>query len=133
MHGPQSMGALQSFYFINMNNQITLEEALRLVTFIKDNAGKWRVSNVCDHVHGDVHGDVDGNVRGDVCGDVCGVVHGDVCGHVHGDVDGSVGGTISGKKWAFIETPREKLARLIKEKGDQELLKAFNELEDSDD
>lgn len=96
-----------------MTEQITLEEALQLVTFYKYNDGKWRVCLV----HGDIRGDVDGSVWGDVSG----------------NVDGNVYGTISGKKWTYIETPREKLARLINESGNAELIETFNQLEDSDD
>ena len=87
-----------------MTDQITLEEALQLVNYVQDDAGKWHV----------------------------GIVWGNVRKTVMGNVGGTVLGTISGNKWAYIETPRQKLARLIKEKGDQELIKAFNELEDSD-
>ena len=115
-----------------MTDQITLEEALKLVTFTKDRAGKWFVGNIYGNVPGNIFGDVSGCILGDVSGYIYGNVGGTVEGNVEGDVCGNVGGTISGKKWAFIETPREKLARLIKEKGDQELIKAFNELEDSD-
>ena len=96
-----------------MTEQITLEEALELVTFIKDSAGKWHVGNVRGHVRGDVYGDVGGNIGG--------------------NVSGMVWGTISGKKWAYIETPREKLARLINESGNAELIETFNQLEDSND
>jgi hypothetical protein len=132
-----------------MTDQITLEEALRLVTFIKDSAGKWCVDNVHDNVLGSVQGSVQGNVGGNVGGAVRGDVRGyiegsvldDVCGDVWGNVGrnvgrnvgGSVLGTISGKKWAFVETPREKLSRLINESGNAELIETFNQLEDSDD
>lgn len=108
-----------------MTEQITLEKALELVSFTKDRAGKWFIGNI--------YGNVLGNIYGHVEGDVCGNVGGNVGGGVGGNVCGYVRGTILGKKWAFIETPREKLARLIKEKGDQELIEAFNQLEDSDD
>lgn len=115
-----------------MTEQITLEKALQLVTFTKDSAGKWRVGIVHGNVYDDVCGDVRGSVRGDVDGNVFGNVGGNVHGYVWGNVGGNVWGTISGKKWTSFETPREKLARLINEKGDQELIEAFNELEDSD-
>lgn len=108
-----------------MNNQITLEEALRLVTFVKEGAGKWFIGNIYGNVLGNIYGDVEG----DVCGDVGGTVDGHVEGNVRGTVGGNVGGTISGKKWAFIETPQEKLARLIKESGNAELIEAFNQVE----
>lgn len=86
-----------------MTDQITLEEALKLVEFefilIQ---GAWRVKHVkCD---------------------------------VWGAVWGTVWGTISGRKWQFIETPREKLKRLIDEGANkEELLAVVHQLEDSDD
>jgi hypothetical protein len=55
--------------------QITLEEALELITFEQDHDGEWYVS----HVHGDVYGNINGNVYGDVCGFITGnvdAVHG---------------------------------------------------------
>lgn len=99
-----------------MTNQITLEEALKLVQFKQDPLGTWCVENV----KGDVFGNV-GNVFGNV-------------GNVKGNVGGNVGGTIAGRKWQFIETPKEKLKRLIDEGADKDqLLEAFNQLEESDD
>lgn len=116
-----------------MTEQITLEEALQLVSFTKEGGVNWRVGMV----HGDIDGNVDGNVCGNVDGSVFGGVRGDVGGNVGGHVGGniygcvfgSVWGTISGKKWTSIETPREKLARLIKESGNAELIEAFNQVE----
>lgn len=91
---------------------ITLEEALRLVTFKQASNGSWGVY----HVHCDVAGSVDG----------------DVAGSVYGHVVGTVYGTISGRAWQFIETPREKLKRLIEEGANKDqLLEAFNQLEDN--
>ena len=133
-----------------MTKQITLEEALKLVDFYKK-SGIWLIENVKGYVHGnvwgdvkgdvtgDVHGDVDGtvhgNVWGDVKGDVTGDVHGYVDGTVHGnvigDVEGTVHGTIGGRKWQFIETPKEKFSRLLAETNNQELIDAFNQLEDN--
>ncbi len=55
----------------------------------------------------------------------------DVRGDVDGDVYGDVGGTINGKHWQYVETPRQKVERLIKETGHTELLEAFNQLEDN--
>jgi len=53
-------------------------------------------------------------------------------GTVYGDVWGSVVGTIRGRHWKFIETPKEKLKRLIEEGADKaQLLEAFNQLEDN--
>ena len=110
-----------------MPNQITLEEALELVDFELCPEG-WRVKNV----EGDVCGDVCGNILGDVCGDVCGDVMGSVRGDVRGDVAGCVGGTISGRQWNLIETPKDKLKRLVKAgAGKDELLAAINQLEES--
>jgi hypothetical protein len=57
-----------------------------------------------------------------------------VRGTVYGDVWGDVWGTISGRQWEFIETPKEKLRRLIDEDADKDqLLAALDQLEDSDD
>ena len=94
-----------------MPEQITLEEALKLVTFKQNADGIWTVK--------DVHSDVLGSALGSVLGSVL------------GNVDGNVWGTINGRKWQFIETPREKLQRLIKETGNQELIEAFNQLENN--
>lgn len=98
-----------------MTNQITLEEALELVQFkFKQfpSGGFWYVENVW----------------GDVYGNVCGYVEGDV-----GKVGGTVRTTINGRKWKFVETPKEKLKRLIDEGADKaQLLDAFNQLEESD-
>ena len=89
--------------------QITLEEALNLVEF-EFTEGAWRVKHVKCTVWGDVKGDVYGDVYGDVCG--------------------TVWGTISRRKWQIIETPREKLRRLIEEGADKaQLLEAINQLE----
>ena len=89
-------------------DQITLEEALKLVSFGHVNGrGFWRVRAV--------NGDVDGNVNGTV----------------HGDVNGNVKGKIKGRSWDFVETPKDKLQRLITESGNQELIDTFNQMEDS--
>jgi hypothetical protein len=103
-----------------MTDQITLEEALELVTFKRTQSelspyGTWIVC----HVKTDVVGDVFGRVWG--------CVHSDV----HGSIRGQVRGTIGGREWEFIETPKEKFQRLLEEKGDQELIEAFNQLEDN--
>ena len=132
-----------------MTEKITLEQVLKLVSFMKNLNGDWKVLSVYHCVHGDVYGDVRGNVYGsvgdvvgnvrgnvfgivsaDVCGDVhgsVGTVHGDVCGHVHGTVNG----TINGHRWESVETPQERLERLIQESGDQELIKAFKQLQEN--
>ena len=49
-----------------MSEQITLEEALKLVSFTKDENGKWQVFNVKTSVYGDVRGTVWGTVRGEI-------------------------------------------------------------------
>lgn len=97
-----------------MTDQITLEEALKLVDF-EFIEGKWTVENVKCNVWGNVEGDVKGDVFG-----------------VWGNVHNIVYGTISGLKWKFDETPREKLERLIEEGADKaQLLEAINQLEDN--
>jgi len=55
----------------------------------------------------------------------------DVKSDVLGNVEGGVCGTINDRKWQFIETPKEKLQRLIEETYNQELIEAFNQLEDN--
>jgi len=114
-----------------MTEQITLEEALKLVEF-EFVAGAWRVEHVKTNVYGtvwcNVYGDVDGDVRGDVIGDVLGCVYGKVGGYV----GGSVQGTINGRKWEYTETPKEKLKRLVEKGADKaQLLEAINQLEDN--
>ena len=100
-----------------MPQQITREEALKLVTFYQNNDGTWRIKDVKSTVDGDVEGSVVGDIKGSVCGNIC----------------GNLGGRINGRNWQFFETPREKLQRLIEEKGDQELIEAFNQLDDNND
>jgi len=104
---------------------ITLEEALKLVEF-EFVGGAWRIGEVMTNVYGsvwcNVYGDVDGHVIGDVIGDV------------KKNVYGKVGGTINGRTWQFVETPKEKLKRLIEEGADKaQLLEAFNQLGDNND
>ena len=86
-----------------MTKQITLEEALTLVSF--------------EHVTG--------------CGWKVGAVYGNVHGNVFGNVFGNVSGTINGCKWEFIETPEDKLRRLITASGNQELIDTFNQFENN--
>jgi hypothetical protein len=86
-----------------MSEQITLEQALELVSFMKAPEGDWKVLTVWGDVSGDVYG------------------------HVRGNVNGKVLGKINGRSWESVETPREKLERLIQESGDQELIEAFNQ------
>ena len=99
-----------------MPKQITLEEAVELVSFEHPLPGwGWRIRDV----YGDVNGTVKGNVVGDVEGDINGSVHGNVF------------GTINGRKWESVETPKEKLHRLIAESGNQELIDTFNQVENN--
>ena len=58
-------------------SEITMEEALRLVSFVKGESG-WMVRDVKGDVFGDVMGSVKGGVGGDVGGDVWGDVEGEV-------------------------------------------------------
>ena len=55
----------------------------------------------------------------------------DVRSHINGDVDGHVYGTINGRRWQSVETPKEKLRRLLDEVSEKELLKLINQLEDN--
>ena len=87
--------------------EITLEEALKLVSFHDRGARGWKVL------------DVNGNI------------YGDVKGYINGNIKGNVRGTINGRSWEFIETPKEKLQRLIAELGNQELIDTFNQMEDN--
>ena len=126
-----------------MVKQITLEEALKLVSFYHTDACGWGIHTVNGTVKGNVKGDVGGNVHGvigghvngsivgSVVGDVFGNVVGDVKGDVFGDVKGDVKGKINGRNWAFIETPKDKLQRLIEESGNQELIDTFNQMENN--
>ena len=94
-----------------MTKQITLEELLELVTVEHDCDYNWYIVDVL------------GSVEGSICGSVEG--------SVYGDIKGSVWGTINGREWAYVETNREKLQRLCEETDDQELIDAFNRLEDT--
>ena len=84
-----------------MAKQITLEEALELVSFEFERCprGHWRVL--------------------------------DVRSHINGDVDGHVYGKINGRRWQSVETPKEKLQRLLDEVSEEELLKLINQLENN--
>ena len=96
-----------------MTSEITLQEALELVEYVHRD-GAWRVLHICGNVYGNVRGDVRGNVYG----------------HVRGYVRGNVYGTIQGRRWEFIETPFEKLKRLIAVDAPKDLvLEALTEIE----
>ena len=114
-----------------MTKQITLEQALELVSFEQDEEGYWRVLDVDGGVYGNVYGSVCGYVNGHVRDDVNGNIWGNVRGYVGGNVCGHVIGKINGRRWESVETPKEKLQRLITESGDPELIDAFNQLEDN--
>ena len=122
-----------------MTRQITLEEALKLVNFYHSSCLEWQVQsvngnvnyNVNGNIYGDIHGNVKGDVDGNVKGDIGGTVGGNVKGDVFGNVDGIVRGTINGREWKFVETPKDKLQRLITELGNQELIDTFNQMEDN--
>ena len=142
-----------------MTKQITLEEALKLVSFYQVAGGDWQVLEVNGNVNGDVDGNVDGDVNGYVDGDVNGYVNGYVDGdvngyvdgnvygnvngyvdgdvngyvdgNVYGNVNGNVYGTINGREWKFIETPKNKLQRLIEDSGNQELIDTFNQMKNN--
>jgi gamma-glutamylcyclotransferase (GGCT)/AIG2-like uncharacterized protein YtfP len=100
-----------------MTDQITLEQALKLVDFDQFHDGSWFVKTVkgdCDTVKGE-----------------CYIVEGD-CGTVEGDchsVRGRVLTTINGRQWQYVETRKGKMSRLIEEgAAKEELLKALEEL-----
>jgi hypothetical protein len=100
-----------------MTEQITLDEALRLVDFDQYDDGTWCVAVVKGNCH---------TVKG-----YCDIVEGS-CGTVEGDcriVEGRVLGTINGCQWQYVETPKEKMARLIEEGASkEELLRALEQL-----
>ena len=100
-----------------MTKQITLKEALKLVSFTKDEEGEWRINDVFDSVNGSIWGGVFCNVNGPVGGDVC------------GNVCGTVKGKIYSGEWQRVESPQQKLKRLIEETNNSELIEAFNQLE----
>ncbi len=104
-----------------MTEEITLEEALELVSFYHEPDLGWGVRSV----DGDIKGNVHGNIKGAVFGSIGSTIYG----AVGGDVEGDVSGTINGLMWKHVETPRAKLQRLITASGSQELIDAFNQME----
>ena len=100
-----------------MIKQITLEEALKLVSFEHRKGRGWRVRSVFSSIYGDIYG----------------TIFGDTYGAIGGDVYGTIFGTINGRRWKFIETPKDELQRLIRESGNQELIDTFNQLENNND
>ena len=107
-----------------MTNQITREELLELVSVNRNAHGQWYIIGVSDSIYGNVSGTVYGDVRGNVGGNVGGTV----C----GDVGGTVCGDINGREWQYVETPKDKIKRLIDEGADKEqLLEAVSQMEDN--
>lgn len=87
----------------------TMEEISALVTFERVERGEYEGRLIIR------------SVRDTVYGDVKGPVHGSVWGHVYG--------TISGRVWKFVETPKERVARLIREGKSEEAIQVMeNEL-----
>lgn len=109
----------------------TIEEVLQLVEFDRNEDGNLRVKKVCGDVYGDVQGNVwgsvFGNVKNNVWGDVCGDVVGSVEGSVWDNVNGTVRGKISGREWQFVETPKDRAVRLIREGRGEEAIKVLEE------
>lgn len=89
----------------------TMEEVLELVEFDRDKDGNLRVKKV----------------RGNVWGNVQGYVWGNVMDDVKGDVRGYVRGKISGREWQYVETPKERAIRLIREGKGDEAIKVLEE------
>ena len=89
----------------------TMEEVLNLVEFKRNLRGKLYVLDV----------------KVSIAGSVWGHVAGDVNGSVWGRVEGSVEGTIGGRQWEFVETPKEKAIRLIRERRYEEAIMALEE------
>ena len=90
----------------------TMEEVLELVEFGRDAEGDLFVRNVKDNVWGNVSGNVQGSIEGDVWANVWG--------DVRRNVGGTVKGKINGREWQYVETPKERAIRLIREgKGDE--------------
>jgi outer membrane lipoprotein SlyB len=100
-----------------------MQEVLELVAFDRDKDGRLRVRMVYGNVCGSVIGNVWGDVQGCVKGDVWANVHG----YVRGDVRGYVQGKISGRAWQYVETPKERAIRLIREGKGEEAIKVLEE------
>lgn len=95
----------------------TNEEMMKLVDFERDVDGTLFVKNVKGSVLGYVEGDVGASIQGSVSGNIYGHVGGRVC------------GTVNGRKWQFVETPKEKAIRLIREGKSEEAIKVLEESE----
>ena len=109
----------------------TMEEVLKLVEFDRGEDGGLYVKNVfggvCGSVIGNVKGDVYGSVIGNIRGNVWGSIEGNVQGSIQGDVWGTVQGKITGREWHFVETPKERAIRLIREGRGEEAIKVLEE------
>ena len=105
----------------------TIQEVLELVSFERNEDDVLFVRDVRDSVWGSVKGTVWGNVCDNVWGDVRGNVRGNVCERVEGDIVGMVFGTINRRKWQFVETPKEKAIRLIREGRGDEAIQVLQE------
>ena len=91
----------------------TMEEVLELVEFGRGVNGWLYVAAVKCSVEGTVFGNV----------------YGDVDGSVWGHIEGTVEGTIGGRDWQFVETPKEKIIRLIREGRGEEAIAVLQESE----
>lgn len=91
----------------------TMEEVLNLVEFKRNLRGNLYVLDV----------------KVSIAGSVWGHVAGDVNGSVWGSVEGTVEGTIGGRDWQFVETPKEKIIRLIREGRGEEAIAVLQESE----
>lgn len=87
-----------------MGEEITLEEVKKLVSFIKDEFGRWIVHDIECDVAGSIDGSVSGKIYGDVeeiegsvLGGIGNGVFGTIGGNVHGNILGGVTGFIGGE------------------------------------
>ena len=115
----------------------TRKEVLELVEFDRDKDGNLRVrevrgsvwgsveGSVLGNIRGSVEGSVEGNVLGSIEGNVLGNVQGSIQGNVWGNIRGSVEGRISGREWQYVETPKERAIRLIREGKGEEAIKVL--------
>ena len=87
-----------------MSDEITMEEVKKIVSFIKDDFGRWIVHDIeCDvagsidgSVSGKIYGDVE-EIKGSILGGVGNGVFGTIGGNVHGNILGGVTGFIGGE------------------------------------
>jgi uncharacterized protein YcfJ len=100
-----------------MNESVTVEELLQLISVKRNEDGLLFVVNVNGEVLGDVNGSVLGDVRGNVWGNVGGSVLGDVRFNVWGDVNGRVGGSVLNNNLT-TDRVHERLASLHNKGGE---------------